>query len=83
MPMKGDKFIFPIADGTVKLFGGSGSESIHLNSGIAQTEEKNKVIFKENQKDLFQTHFKTHRGMMVKPGMISGPFHAILFTVIT
>ena len=29
-PMSGEKFIFPIADGTVKL---SGSENIHLNPG--------------------------------------------------
>ena len=33
-PMKGEKFIIRIADGTVKLSGGiSGSENIHLNPG--------------------------------------------------
>ena len=33
-PMKGEKFIFPIADGTVKLSGGDQvSENIHLNPG--------------------------------------------------
>ena len=53
------------------------------SSGIAQTEEKNKDIFKENETDLLQPHFKTHRCMMVKLEMISCPFHAILFTVIT
>ena len=29
------------------------------------------------------THFETHRGMMVKPDMIFGLFQEILFTVIT
>ena len=36
----------------------------------AQIEEKNKVIFEENQTGLLQPHVKTHRGMMVKPKMI-------------
>ena len=57
--------------------------NICLRTGIAQTEEKNKVIFKENQTDLLQPHFETHLGMMVKLGKISGPFQAILFTLIT
>ena len=61
----------------------SGSESIHLHRGLRQTEQKNKEIFKENQTGLLQPHFKTHRCMMVKLKMISGPFQAILFTVIT
>ena len=42
-------------------------------------EEKNKV----NQTDLLQLHFMTHRGKMVKLGMMSGPFQAIFFTVTT
>ena len=50
-------------------------------SGAAQTEEKNKIIFQENQTGLLQPHFETHRGMMVKLDMISGPFQEILFTV--
>ena len=29
------------------------------------------------------THFETHRGMMVKPNTIFGLFQEILFTVIT
>ena len=33
-------------------------------SGIAQTGEMNKIIFKGNQTDLLQHHSKTHRGMM-------------------
>ena len=50
-----------------------GSENIQ--SGTALTEEKSKVIFKENQTG-FHHHFKTHRRMMVKQEMISGPFQA-------
>ena len=38
---------------------------------MAQIEVKNKVIFKENQMDLVQPHFETHRAMMVQLGMIS------------
>ena len=41
-------------------------------SGIAQTEEKNKVIFEENQTGLLQPHVKTHHGTMVKPTVIFG-----------
>ena len=40
-------------------------------------------LIMENQTDLLQHHNETHRGMMVMLEMISGPFHAILFTVIT
>ena len=79
--MSGEKFIFPIADGTVKL--SVGDLVLRTSTFIqAQTEEKNKVIFKENQTDLLQPHFKTHRGMMM-PGMISGSLQAPLFTAIT
>ena len=54
----------------------SGSENIHLKSGVAQTEEKNKAIFWETQKGLLQHLFETHRGMKVMLGMISSPFEA-------
>ena len=49
----------------------------------SELQEKNKVIFEENQTGLLQPHVKTHRGMMVKPKMIFGPSQEILFTVIT
>ena len=76
-PMRGDKFTFP----TIKLSGGDLRTSTLIRT--AQTEEKNKIIFQENQTDLLQHHLETHRGIMVKLEMISGPFHAILFTVVT
>ena len=51
-PMNGEKFILPIADGTVKLSGGGQV----LSTSTFQTEEKNKKIFKENQTDLLQLY---------------------------
>ena len=82
-PMKGEKFIIRIADGTVKLSGGiSGSENIHLNPGSPRRRRRTRQTFQENQTALLQPHFKTHRCMIVKQEMISAPFQAILFTVI-
>ena len=54
-------------------------------SGIVQNEERNKKFFEENQMNsLLQPLFKrTPHAMMRKLKMISGPFQAILFTVIT
>ena len=54
-----------------------------LWTGIAQTEEKNKEILKENQTDLLQPFFKTHHRMIAKLEMICGPFQTILHIVIT
>ena len=68
--------------GTVKL---SGGDQVLRTSTLIRDrpdKEKNKVSFKENQTDLLQPHIKTHRCMMVKLEMISGPFQATLFTVI-
>ena len=42
-PMKGENFIFPVADGTVKISGGDQVlRTFTLISGIVQTEETNK-----------------------------------------
>ena len=82
-PMSGEKFMFPVADGTVKL---SGKVQVLRTSTLIWDrpdrggEQGN---LRENQTDLLQTRFETRRGMMVKLGMISGPFQAISFTVIT
>ena len=77
-PMKGEKYVFPIADRTVKTPGGDRRLRTSTKPGTAQTEEKNKIIFEENQKGLLQLHVKTHRGMMMKPKSdlwsISGDF---------
>ena len=81
--MSGEKFIFPIADGTVKLSGGD--QVLRTSALIRDRPDRgqNKEIFKENQTDLLQPYFKTHRCMMVQLEMIPGPCQATLFTVFT
>ena len=68
--MKGEHFIFPIADGTAKNSGEDQNLRHPPLSGIDQTKEKNKIFFEENQKGLLQPHDTTHHGMMVKPNVI-------------
>ena len=53
------------------------------SSGTAQTDEKNEIIFEENQKGFLQPHDKTQHGMRVKPEKILGLSQKISFTVIT
>ena len=79
-----EMFLIPIADGTIKLFGGDQIlRTTTFDTGSSNTEEKIKEIFKENHTDFLQLHFKTHRWMMVKQEMISGPCQGTTFTVIT
>ena len=75
-PMSGEKFIFPIADGTVQLSRGDQILRTSTLIQVAQTEEKNRRIF-------FNPTSRLIRGMMVMLGMISGPIQATFFTVIT
>ena len=82
-PKKGEKIISPIADGTVKISGGDQVFRISTLFRDSPERGKNKAIFKENQTDLLQAHFETHRGMMGMLEMISGPSQEISFTVIT
>ena len=55
--LKGEKFIFPIADETVKL---SGGDQVLRTSTLIRDHP-------DRQKGLLQPHDKTHHGMMVKP----------------
>ena len=65
-PVEGEKFISPGADGTVKISGEG--QDLRTSTFIQDSpEEKNKIIFEENQTGLLHTHDKTHHGMMVKP----------------
>ena len=65
-PKENGNFIFPVADGRIKLpWRRSGTENIHLGYGIVQFEEKVTLIFLENQKGLFH-HLTTHFRMPVK-----------------
>ena len=81
--MGGEKFIFPIADGTIKL---SGRDQVLRTSTLIRDrpdrEEEQRNLLGESDGS-FQPHFKTHCRMMVKEEMISGPFQGTLFTVIT
>ena len=70
----GEHFTLQIADGEVKLSGGDQA----LRTTIAQNAERNKKFFWRIRR-LLQPHFETHRGMMVKLEMISGPFQALSF----
>ena len=80
-PMSSEKFTFPIADGTVTIYGGD--QVLRTSTLIRDRPDRGekRAIFKENQTDLLQPHIETHRGMMVIVGMISGPLQGTLFTV--
>ena len=81
-PMGGEKF-FPVADGTVKLSGGDQvlRTSTLIRDRPDRGEEQGNLGGESDGSS--STHFETHRGMMVKQDMISGPFQAISFTDIT
>ena len=60
-PMKGEYFIFPVADGTVKI----SEEDQDLRTSTSIRESAEQELFEENQTGLLQPHDKTHHGMMV------------------
>ena len=84
-PMKGDNFIFPVADGTVEVSGGDRRLRPPTLIWIVLNEERNKKFFEENQTDsIFQPLFKmTQHGLMRKPKMTSGLLREISFIAIT
>ena len=50
-PQRSGNFIFPVADGTVKIFGGEQRLRTSTLSGIVRNEEKNKKFFEKNRPD--------------------------------
>ena len=80
-PMKGDSFMLPGSDGTVKTPGGDRRLRPSTFIRIVLNEERNKV----NQTDfLLQTLFKmTLHWMMRKPTMTFGLLQEISFIAIT
>ena len=72
-PMNGETFIFPIADGTVKL---SGGDQVLRTSTLIRDRPR-------PRRRTGKSHFKILRCMMVKLEVISGPFQEVLFTDIT
>ena len=77
-PKEKGEFIFPAADGRIKLCGGDQE----LRTPTLIFEEKVKEIFLENQKGLFQ-NLKIHFRMPVKRKMIFGPCQETSNTAIT
>ena len=79
-PMSGENFIFPIADGTVKLSGGD--QVLTTSTSIWDRPDRG-----EEQENLQResdgsssTRFNIHRCMMLKQEMISGPFLGTSYT---
>ena len=78
-PKEKGEFIFPIADGRIKL---SGGDQELRTPTLIQFEEKVKEIFLENEKGLFH-HLTTRFRVPVKQLMISGPCQETSYTAIT
>ena len=57
-----------------KISGGDQDSENILLIRTVQREEKNKIIFEENQKGFLQPHGKTHRGMMER---VKNDFYSI------
>ena len=74
---------FPVADGTVKIFGRE--QRLRTSTLIQDRPERGKEqeVLRGESDGLCQPHFETHCGMMVKQDMISRPFEGTVFTVIT
>ena len=84
-PQRSGNFIFPVADGTVKIFGREQRlRTSTLTRGSVQNEDKNKKFLKESQMNyILQPHFKTtQRAMMRKQNMTSGLLQETSFIVI-
>ena len=77
-PMSGEKLRLPIADGTVKLSGGD--QDLRTPTLIRDRPNRGEEQgnLQGESEIFFNPHFETHRGLMMKLGMISGPFQAIL-----
>ena len=77
------KFIFPIADGRIKISGKD--QDLRTSTLIRDNPKRGEEhdIPRGNHKRLFQFHEKTHHGMMVKSEAIFGLSQEISFTVIT
>ena len=72
-PMKGDSFMFPVADGTAKIFGGD--RRLRPSSLIRDCPASESLL-----QLLFMM---TQHGTMRKPKIISGPFRKIPIIAIT
>ena len=82
-PMNGGKFIFPIADGTVKLSGGD--QVLRTSTSVQDKSRPSRRTGQSSRRirRVLTTTSRLHRRMMVEQEMISGPFQGNAFTVIT
>ena len=82
-PMKGKKIIFPVADGTVKI--SEGDQDLRTSTLIRDRPDRGEEQgnLRGESEGSSSTSRQDSSWYMVKLGMISGPFQAILFTVIT
>ena len=81
--MSGEKFIYPIADGAVKLSGGG--QVLRTSTIIRDRPDRGEEqgnLQGESDGSSSTPLRDSYRGVMLKLGMISGPFQASLFTVI-
>ena len=81
-PKEKGEFIFPIADGQIKLPGRNRNWEHPPRYDSVQFKEPVTMIFLENQKGLFH-NLKTHFRMPVTRLMISGPCQETSYTAIT
>ena len=81
-PKEKGEFIFPIAGGRIKPFGGDQDLRTPTLVGIDQFKERVILTFLENLKGLFY-HLTTRFRMPVKQLMISGPCQETSYTAIT
>ena len=81
--MSGKFFLYPIADGAVKLSGGGQvlRTSTIIRDRPNRREEQGNLQGESDASSSTPLR-DSYRGMMLKLGMISGPFQASLFTVI-
>ena len=84
-PQRSGKFIFPIADGTVKVFGWEQRlRTSTLNQDRPERGEEQEILEGKSDELHSPTHFKkTQRGMLRKLKVTSGPLQENSFIVIT
>ena len=80
-PMKGENFIFSVADGKVKISGGD--QDLRTSTSIRENPGEEQDFLRRESEGSSPTHDKTHHGVMVKPKVIFGLSQEISFTVIT
>ena len=83
-PQRSGNFIFPVADGTVKIFGGEQRLRTSILTRDRPERGENKFFRERKTNWILQPNLTTtRRGMMKKPKMTSGRSQENSFIVIT